>query len=138
MGKVMTAIKLENWGDIELLAAGKRREPPRSVETEALVDTAATKLYLKRSVIRQLGLRKIGQGTSHTMSNRREPRRIFSVVRLEIQGRTGQFSVIELSDDLPNIIGQIPLEDLDWVVDPKRRRLIPNPEHKNGVRFDDY
>src|SRR3989338_8915610 len=128
MGKVITHIKLENWDDLVLLALGKGREPARSLETEALVDTGATKLYLKRSVIRQLGLRPIGRGTSHTMSNRRERRRVFSVVRLEIQGRAGQFSVIELSDDLPNIVGQIPLEDLDWVVDPKRRRLIPNPE----------
>ena len=29
----------------------------------------------------------------------------------------------------PVLIGQIPLELLDWVVDPKGQRLIGNPEH---------
>jgi hypothetical protein len=27
------------------------------------------------------------------------------------------------------VIGQVPLELMDWVVDPKRQRLIGNPEH---------
>jgi hypothetical protein len=27
------------------------------------------------------------------------------------------------------VIGQVPLELMDWVVDPKGQRLIGNPEH---------
>jgi predicted aspartyl protease len=138
MGKVTVQTVLRNWGDLEMIALGKRKRAPRTLTTGALVDTGATKFHLKPSVITELGLRQIGEGTSHTMSNRREKRRVFSPVELEIQGRTGRFDVIEIPEALPNIIGQIPLEDLDWVVDPKARKLIPNPEHFDGVRFDDY
>jgi predicted aspartyl protease len=138
MGKVTVQIKLTNWGDIELVALGARKKAPRTVVSEALIDTGATKFHLKPSVITALGLRQIGEGASHTMSNRMEKRRVFSPVELEIQGRTGQFTVIEIPEALPNIVGQIPLEDLDWVVDPKGRKLIANPEHLDGVRFDDY
>ena len=138
MGKVTVQITIRNWDDIVTLALGKRKRAPRSLTAEALVDTGATKFYLKPSVISALGLRQIGEGTSHTMSNRFEKRRVFSPVELEIQGRTGRFDVIELPENLPNIVGQIPLEDLDWVVDPKARKLIPNPAHPDGVRFDDY
>ena len=63
---------------------------------------------------------------------------VFSPVALEIQGRIGRFDVVEVPDALPNIVGQIPLEDLDWVVDCKNQKLIPNPEHKNGELADEF
>jgi len=96
------------------------------------------KFYLRTSVIQQLGLRLIGEIKSRTMSARSEVRRVFSLVSLEIQGRTGRFDVIEVPDSLPNIIGQIPLEDLDWVVDCRNQKLIANPEHKHGELSDEF
>ena len=57
---------------------------------------------------------------------------------MEILGHTGRFDVVEISDSLPNIIGQIPLEDLDWVVDCKNQKLIPNPEHPHGEQADEF
>ena len=138
MGKVITRIKVQNWGDIELAALGQRAEKPRTVETEALVDTGAVKLYLQSSVVRQLGLRPLGEIRSRTMSDRTETRTVYSPVDLEIQGRSGRFDVVEVPDNLPNIIGQIPLEDLDWVIDLRRQKLVPNPEHKHGELCDDF
>ncbi len=48
--------------------------------------------------------------------------------------RSKVFQVAEVDDDVPNLLGQVPLEILDFVVDPKRQELIPNPEH-GGVRM---
>jgi predicted aspartyl protease len=138
MGKVTTRIKVENWFDMELVSAGARKEKPRIVETDALVDTGAVKFYLKSSVIKQLGLHPVGEIQMRPMSNRSESRTVFSPVALEIQGRTGRFDVVEIPDSLPNIVGQIPLEDLDWVVDCRNQKLIPNPEHKNGELADEF
>ncbi len=75
---------------------------------------------------------------ARTMSDRAEKRTVFSPVKLEVQRRSGHFDVIQLPDTLPNIIGQIPLEHLDWVVDPQGRKLIPNPEHKHGKLADEF
>ena len=138
MGQVTIRIKVQNWADIELVATGKRKKPPRSLDVEALVDTGAVKLYLKSSVIQTLGLRPISSVVSRTMANRSVKRRVFSPVDLEIRGRSGQFPVVELPDELPNIVGQIPLEDLDWVVDMRNQKLVPNPQHKNGELCDDF
>src|SRR5690348_8334913 len=129
MGKAVVRIKAANWSDIELIALAQRTGAPRSIEAEALVDTGATGLYLKSSLIRQLGLRQIGNRTALTMSNRRETRRLFVPVDLEIQGRNTQDQVTELPDDLPHIVGQTPLESMDWVIDMTGRKLIGNPEH---------
>jgi predicted aspartyl protease len=138
MGKVVTKIRVENWLDAELLAVGARTERPRAIETDALVDTGAVKFYLKSSLIRELGLRPVGEIRSRTMSARSETRKVFAPVSLEIQGRTGRFDVVEVPDVLPNIVGQIPLEDLDWVVDCRNQKLIPNPEHKHGELSDEF
>jgi predicted aspartyl protease len=138
MGRVLTKIKVENWLDVELVAMGARKEKPRSLETDALVDTGAFKFYLRSSLIRQLGLRPIGEVKSRTLSNRLESRSVFSPVSLEIQGRSGRFDVVEVPESLPNIVGQVPLEDLDWVVDCRNQKLIANPEHLDGQLIDEF
>lgn len=138
MGQVTIPIRVSNWLDIERVALGERAEPPRTITTDALVDTGAVKFCLKASLIQTLGLRHVGEVTSRTMANVSVKRRVYSAADLEIQGRSGRFDVIEVPDALPNIVGQIPLEDLDWVVDLRNRKLIPNPEHQNGELCDDF
>jgi predicted aspartyl protease len=138
MGQVNTHIKVANWLDLEKVALGERAEPPRAAEAEALVDTGAVLFYLKASLVKQLGLRPTRKVLSRTMANVNVERTVYSPVDLEIQGRSGTFEVVEVPDTLPNIVGQIPLERLDWVVDLRGRQLIPNPEHRNGELFDEF
>ena len=54
---------------------------------------------------------------------------VYGTVRLTIQGRDCPSDVTELPDDCPVLIGQVPLELMDFVVDPGGQRLIGNPEH---------
>ena len=138
MGKVIVKITVQNWGDIELIAAGARKAAPRTVRTEAQVDTGAGMFYLKSSVVKKLGLRPIDKVRSRTMSNRIEERRVCSPIELKLAGRTGVFRVVEIPDELPNLIGQIPLEELDLVVDLRKRRVVPNPEHPGGPLYDEF
>lgn len=138
MGKVVVSFKVQNWGDLERLACGETDKTPRSFEGEALVDTGAVYLYLRKSVVAQLGLRPIRTWTSRTMSNRAETRRVFSPVDLEIMGRNGTFEVVELPEELPNIIGQIPLEFMDWKIDMGAHCLIGNPEHGGEWIDEEY
>ena len=56
---------------------------------------------------------------------------MYQAVRLTIEGRSCTVDVMEVPDDVPALIGQVPLEMLDFVVDPQARRLIGNPAH-NG------
>ena len=87
MGKITTQIKVQNWADLERLATGETDRSPRMFEGEAIVDTGAVHLYLRKSVIQKLGLRQIRTWTSRTMSNIVEARRVFSPVDLEKIGR---------------------------------------------------
>ena len=109
MGKVIVKLKLTNQADLVLksrrLLKGRK---PRTLEIEALVDTGATRLYLKPSVLRALGLRKSGTVNSRTTNGDRL-RNVYEPVRLELMGRHGNFDVVDVDESVPNLLGQIPL-----------------------------
>jgi predicted aspartyl protease len=138
MGKTVVRITVRNWADIERLASGGKTGSLRAVESEALVDSGSTGFYLKASLVQQLGLRLIGEQRALTMSNRRETRRLFSPVELEIQDRTAVISVAEVPENLPNIVGQVPLEIMDWVIDPIGQKLIGNPAHGGEMLHEEF
>ncbi len=65
-------------------------------------------------------------------------RSVYEFVRLEVQGRYGNFNVVDVGANLPNRLGQILLASLDFVVDSKNRKLIPNPEHGDKQMSEEY
>ena len=137
MGRVIVKLKLTNQADLVLKDMKLLKGKPRIVEADALVDTGATRLYLQRGVIRALGLRRAGDVISKTTNgSRRRP--VYSPVRLDLMGRYGNFDVVEVDDDVPNLVGQIPLEYLDFVVDSSGRKLTPNPEHGGEQMSEEY
>ena len=137
MGKVMVKIKLTNLKDIFLKNAGARRAEPRVIEVASLVDTGATRLYLKPSVIKKLGLLRVDAVRSQT-TNGEAIRFKYEPVQLELMGRKENFDVIEVPESVPNLLGQVPLEILDLVVDSKRQKLIPNPAHGGEQMTEEY
>jgi predicted aspartyl protease len=137
MGTVIVKIKVTNQSDLVVQQRKLSTAKPREAEVEALVDTGATRLYLKRSVIRALGLEKLDTIVTQT-TNGPATRTVYEPVRLEVQGRSGDFNVVDVGDTVPNLLGQIPLEYLDFVVDSKNRKLIPNPAHGDQQMSDEY
>jgi predicted aspartyl protease len=130
MGRVRTEATIENLKD--LWAAEEGRLAPDQVRrvtvNDALVDTGATTLALPTRLIRRLGLTKAYQKRSLSTKGTGEVD-VYESVRLTIQGRYGPFDVMEVPDDLPVLVGQLPLEYFDLVIDPRSRRLIGNPAH---------
>ena len=143
MGKVLVRAKIENLEDLFAVHKGLiKPEEVRSVEvTDALVDTGASTLLMPKRLIAQLGLRYLrtrpGRGLGGSVSIP-----MHSLVRLTIEGRDCPLEVGEIDDQFPVLIGQIPLEMMDWVVDPIGQRLIGNPAHGGEqvieVFGDDY
>ena len=137
MGKVIAKFSVTNYADLVAQDLKVLKRKPRTMEVEALVDTGATRLYLKPSVIKALGLKKSGTVMSRTTNGNRE-RGVYSPVRMEMMGRSGNFDVVDIDESLPNLLGQIPLEYLDLVVDPKTQVLRGNPEHGERLMTDEF
>ncbi len=130
MGKVLIKAKIENLKDLFNVQQGRLRpEEVRSIEVpDALVDTGATTLSLPKRFVAQLGLLPMRQRPARTSAGS-VTLQIFGIVKLTVQDRDWNGDVVELPDDCPVLIGQMPLEGLDLVVDTVGQRLIGNPAH---------
>jgi predicted aspartyl protease len=130
MGRVTVEATVTNLRDLYSSQQGQlpADQVRRVVIPDAPVDTGATMLSLPTRFIQQLGLQRFAQRQIVTSGGMTQTW-IYDVVRLAIQGRECNIDVLEVPDTAPALIGQIPLEMLDFVVDPQGRRLIGNPAH---------
>jgi predicted aspartyl protease len=137
MGKVVVPVVLENLEDLFRANSGDiaDNEVRRIEVQEALVDTGAVMLSVPKRLVTQLGLTPFRNRTVRTVGGIVQTT-IYRAVQLTVQGREFTCDVAEIPDDCPVLIGQIPLEGLDFVVDPIGPRLIGNPEH-NGEHMID-
>jgi clan AA aspartic protease len=130
MGRVLVTAKIDNVGDLYQVHQGNMAsDQVRRVEvTDALVDTGASTLSMPKHLITQLGLIPLQTRTLRTAAGV-ATLKLYGGARIIVQDRQCTCDVIELPDDCPVLIGQVPLEMLDFVVDPKSQRLIGNPAH---------
>lgn len=138
MGKVLVAARLENLEDLYTADRGTLpADQVRAVDvTDALIDTGATGLLAPRRIIAQLGLLPLRVRPTRTIAGHVDVP-IYRAVRLTVQGRDCISDVGEIAGSFPLVVGQVPLELMDWIVDPKRQQLIGNPEHGGEQMIDD-
>jgi predicted aspartyl protease len=139
MGRVLTPATVENMED--LWAAKRGQLQPTEVRKldiqDALVDTGATLLSLPTRMIQQLGLGKV-YSKRVTSSTGLAEADVYEPVRLTIQGRSCTMDVMEVPNTVPALIGQLPLEHLDFVVDLRSHKLIGNPAHGGEHIYELY
>ena len=137
MGKVVTRIKLTNFVDRERARLGELPvDQVRSLEIEALVDTGATMLVLPADVVQRLGLSEIDRRKVRYADGRVAVVPIVGGLQVEILGRsTGCDALVEPAGTTP-LIGQVPLEGLDLVVEPRSGEIRVNPEHPDAPLLD--
>ena len=139
MSKVVVRARIEN---IEDLWAAERGLLPadrvRSIDIhDALVDTGATDLMVPTRLVNVLGLKRLRPKTAVTVGGT-TTLTVCQAVRLTIQGRECTLDVHETGNHLPVLIGQMPLEALDWVVDCQGQRLVGNPAHGGEHMVDAF
>ena len=137
IGRVLTEATIESLKDLWDAKRGMipDEQVRRATASDALVDTGATRLSLPTRLIRQLGLEerykkqvRSGIGVSEAT--------VYDAMRLTIQGRDRTMDVVEVPDGTQVLIGQLPLQHLDFVVDMRTHSLIGNPAHC-GEHMDD-
>jgi predicted aspartyl protease len=138
MGKIQVSAKVESLSDLFEVDKGRLpSEKVRAVEIpDVLVDSGATYLSLPRRYIQQLGLKRFRSCRARTASGERKDFDMYGAVRLTVQGRECNPEVAEVPNDCPALLGQLPLESLDFVVDPIGQRLIGNPAHGGEHMID--
>jgi predicted aspartyl protease len=129
---------IQNLNDVLNAESGMiRADQIRCVTvSDALVETGATLLSLPTRLIKQLGLEKYSRRRIRSATGIAEAN-LYAAVRLTIRDRFCSSDVMELPDDTPALIGQLPLEQLDYV-DLRGRSLIGNPAHGGEQMYELY
>ena len=129
MGRVTVDVKVLNLDDIR---RAERHEIPaekiRTAVIPSLVDTGATFFCLPQTVIDQLGLPFNRVRQTRTITGPIEVK-VYGGARLELQDRACDVEVVALPGNTQPLLGQLPLEAMDFWVDPTNQRLVGNPEH---------
>jgi clan AA aspartic protease len=122
MGAVMTKVQLVNNTDLELVKHGLiPPEAVRRVTIDALVDTGAVTMVIPEDVAQALGLSVIQVHTVTLADGQKRELPTMGAMRIEILGRQMPCDAYVTPAGTTALIGQIPLEYLDLVVDPNTR-----------------
>lgn len=129
MGEVVEKIELENYVDRYLADEGKiKSSQVRKVTIDALVDTGATLLVLPQEVVERLGLKASRKVIVTYADGRRDERDVAGVVIIKIGERHMSTDCVVGPPNSVALLGQIILEEMDLIVDPRQQKLTPRPE----------
>jgi clan AA aspartic protease len=136
MGTTFADIRLTNSEDLLLLRKGYvEKDEVRSIQVKALVDTGASLLTIPLSIQKKLGLSKIdeqnvemGDGSIITVD-------IVGPIELRFENRVTIVTAAVLPTEVEVLLGIIPMQYMDVLIDPRRERLIVNPQSPDKARM---
>ena len=126
MGRFSVEVELANFVDAANAETGAlAADLVRRVNILGVVDSGASRLVLPAAVVKQLGLKPKRKVRVKYADGRRALRDEVDGVQLGMAGRTGVFKAVVEPKRETALIGAIVLEDLDFLVDCDRQRVVP-------------
>jgi len=128
MGMVYAKLKLLNAGDVILFKRGMLEEDKiRHVEVDATVDSGAMNMVVPKHIAVQLGLDHVDFTEVELANSESEKVEIVGPIEIRFANRISAVNVVVMGNEV--LLGAIPMQDMDVVIDPRRERLIVNPEN---------
>ncbi|MBF0344272.1 MAG: clan AA aspartic protease [Nitrospirae bacterium] len=128
MGLVYAEITMTNLYDLGLFYRQFiTKNQVRTLTTTCLVDTGAYKLVVPEHVKLQLGLTVLEQREVELADGNVSLCDVVGPIELRFANRMTVASAFVMGNEV--LLGAIPMEDLDVVVDLKAQRLVVNPEN---------
>lgn len=129
MGLTYAEIQLISADDLALHRRGYLPEDGiKRMRVTALVDSGAYMLFINDQIKQQLDLPFIEEQTMRLAADSERRVKIVGPVDVRFENRSTTVRAAVLPGDAEPLLGAIPLEDMDVVIDPKQQRLIVNPE----------
>jgi clan AA aspartic protease len=124
MGIVHSEIVLKNATDVGMVQRGLIPEKEvRAVAVNALVDTGSGTLVINEEICQRLGLAIEGLRESTLADGTRGIYKVSEPVRIHWEDRNTTCPALVVAGADTILLGAIPLEDMDLIVDPARQRL---------------
>ncbi len=130
MGLIYAQIELISIDDLVLHRRGYMKEEEiKRLTVNALVDSGAYMLAINQRVKAQLDLSVLGTQIAELADGSKIKLEIVGPVEVRFENRRTSVDAMVLPGDAEVLLGAIPMEDMDVLVDPRQQRLIVNPEH---------
>ena len=134
MGHVYAHITLSN--SFEVIAAKKgliAECDVKKVTVNALIDSGAMTLTINEEIAEQLGLEVLEQ-TMVTLANGSRCKCDYAgPVHIYFENRTACCRAFVLPDADEVLLGVIPLEEMDVIIDPTIQQLVVHPDRPHGA-----
>jgi clan AA aspartic protease len=130
MGQIYAEIELINAHDKELMKKGTiDKDEIRSMRVLAMVDTGSIYMAINENIQQILQLPVVGKERSILANGQVvECDKVFPL-EVRFENRTAHCSALVLPNDSEPLLGAIPMEEMDVLINPKRQELIVNPQH---------
>ena len=119
------------YADLQLANSG--RQDLMSVTERAVVDTGAHLLCLPERVASQLRLPELERRIVTTADGATHECPYVGPIRVTFRNRFCNTDAIVIGDEV--LLGTVPMELMDVLVDPKNRELIANPQTPNTPNY---
>jgi len=130
MGLVYAEIDLLNGGDVYLQRKKLLDEKDvKQVRVNALVDSGAYMLSINETVRAQLDLPFIEKQFGTLADETLIEVDVVGPVEVHFENRSTTVRAIVLPGDAEVLLGAIPMEDMDVLIDPRQQKLVVNPKH---------
>jgi len=113
--------------DIELF--NPRRPDLSPLKVQALVDTGAMTICIPEHVALQLGLDEIDKREVTVADERSHVVHYVGPIQIRFQKRTCFTGALVIGESV--LLGAVPMEDMDLVVEPSRQAITVNPKSPN-------
>ena len=125
MGIVFAEITLKNAGDVVNVGRGIISEQDiRQTNVQAIVDTGSMTLVINESIRDRLGLTVRGTRQVTMANNSKETAKIAETVEIHWKNRSMTCQPVVVENCTEVLLGALPLEDMDLIVDPVRQELV--------------
>ena len=124
MGNVYAEITVKNAVDLALSQKGQIAEQDvHAVTLTAIVDTGATTLVINEDTFNTLGLSVVETRNINIAGGAKVECKVTSPVCIQWKSRQATVNAVMLPQGKP-LLGVIPLEFMDLIVDPIRQELV--------------
>jgi len=124
MGSVNAEITVKNAFDTALARNGQIAENNvRTVTLDAVVDTGASTLVINEETFNKLGLYEVETRDVNIAGGGKIKCKVTSPLQIQWKNRYASVSAVVMPEG-KTLLGVIPLEFMDLIVDPVRRELV--------------
>jgi len=125
MGHVNTQITLKNIRDIFKAKDGIIKEPEiRQATVDVMVDTGSTTLIINEKLFQQLGLSAMGEREITFANDEKAVCKLTEPIEIHWKDRFVAMSALVIKDASEFLLGVLPLEGMDLLVDTVNQTLV--------------